>query len=117
MKNRNKRNLNRELRKKRIRARIQGTAKQPRLSVFRSNQYTYAQLIDDVNQKTIVSASTKTLKEKVAKTKLAEKLGEMIADKAKKEGIQTVVFDRGAYQYHGRVKAVAEAARKAGLKL
>ena len=117
MKTRLNRNINRALRQKRVRSRVQGTATKPRLTIFRSNKFTYAQLIDDAAGKTLASASTKTMKEKAPKAKLAEKLGEIIAEKAKKAGISTAVFDRGAYQFHGRVKAVAEAARKGGLKL
>jgi len=117
MRTRLTRNLNRALRQTRVRSRVRGTAKKPRLTVFRSNKFTYAQLIDDVAGKTIAAASTKAMKEKGAKAKLAEKLGAEIAEKAKKAGVTTGVFDRGAYQFHGRVKAVAEAARKAGLKL
>lgn len=91
-----------------------------RLSVFRSNVHIYAQLIDDTKRSTIVSASTldKDLKGKVLKTgdiKAAEAVGKLIAERATKEGIKEVVFDRGGYLYHGRVKALAEAARAGGL--
>lgn len=107
-------------RKKRTRSRIFGTAEKPRLSVFRSNRFAYVQLIDDRAGKTLVSASTKELPasqiKKIPKAKQAELLGEIIAKKALAQKIKTAVFDRGAYTYHGRVKAVAEAARKSGLK-
>lgn len=99
-------------------AKIFGTLEKPRLSVFRSNIYTYAQLIDDLNRKTLVSASTHELKkEKGSKTRGAESLGELIAKKALENKISTAVFNRGNYAYHGRVKAVAEGARKGGLKI
>jgi|SRR3989344_6703278 len=104
-----KQNLRRELRKRRVRAVISGTLNRPRLSVFRSNKFTYAQLIDDTAGKTIVSASTRDLKEKDKKSVLASKLGEVLAEKAKKAGIKNAVFDRGQYRFHGRVKALAEA--------
>jgi len=97
-------------RHKKIRAKISGTAKVPRLSVFKSNQYIYVQLIDDDKGKTIVSAKGKlSIKE-------AKKAGELIAKKAREKKIEKVVFDRGGYGYHGRVKAVAEGAREGGLK-
>ncbi len=112
-----KRNFNRELRKRRSRAKIFGTADRPRLSVFRSNRYTYAQLIDDSKGHTLASASTKELK-KGAKTKTgqAKFLGELVAEKAKRLGVKSVVFSRGFYKFHGRIKAIAESAREAGLK-
>lgn len=113
-----KRALNRAFRKRRTRAKIFGTADQPRLSVFRSNRYTYVQLINDRSACTVAAASTKELASKKGKkTELAKSLGELIAEKAKKLGIKTAVFSRGAYQYHGRVKAVAEGAREGGLKI
>lgn len=108
-----------ERRKARVRAKIVGTKARPRLSVYRSNQGIYAQLIDDAAKKSIVSASwkevTKNQEKKMTKTEIAEKLGECIAQKAKSHKISTIVFDRSGYKYHGRVKAVAEAARKNGL--
>ena len=113
-----KRNINRIFRKKRSRAQVLGTAERPRLSVFRSNRYTYVQLIDDVAGKTLVSASTQSLEKQVkAKTNQAKQLGEIIAKKAKEAGIKIAVFHRGSYKFHGRVKAVAEGAREGGLKL
>jgi len=101
-------------------AKIFGTLEKPRLSVFRSNIYTYAQLIDDLNGKTLASASTnefKKVKTKISKIKEAESLGELIAKKALEGKIMSAIFNRGNYAYHGRVKAVAEGARKGGLKI
>lgn len=99
-----------------MRAKIKGTADRPRLSVFRSNYYTYAQLIDDLNQKTLAAVSSRGLP-KLTKIKAAEKVGELIAEKARTLGIKKAVLDRGPYKYHGRVKAVAEGARQKGLKI
>ena len=101
--------------KHRVRNKISGTADRPRMSVFRSNKQIYVQIIDDEAAKTLVAASSLGL-EKMAKCEQAAKVGELIAEKAIKAGIETVVFDRNGYLYHGRVKEVAEAARKAGLK-
>jgi len=105
---------------KRIRKKITGTKERPRLSVYRSLKNIYAQLIDDENNTTILTCSTqqKELKEKVKGNNInaATLLGELIAKGAKDKGIEKVVFDRGGYLYHGRIKAVAEAARKGGLK-
>lgn len=105
---------NRQARKRRVRAKVSGTAGRPRLSIFRSLLQISAQLIDDETGKTLASASTKDLKAK-ANIEGAKKLGEDIAKKAKTAKISTVVFDRNSYQYHGRVKAVADAARESGL--
>jgi len=105
---------NRLARKRRVRAKVSGTAARPRLSIFRSLLQISAQLIDDESGKTLAMASTKELKEK-ANIDGAKKLGEAIAAKAKDKKISTIVFDRNSYQYHGRVKAVADAARDAGL--
>ncbi len=114
-------NKTRLRRKNRSRAKIYGTVEKPRLSVFRSNRYTYVQLIDDKIGKTLVSASTQELminnKQQTTKKDLAGKLGELIAKKAAGKGIGKAVFNRGNYKYHGRVKAVAEGARKGGLQL
>ena len=103
--------------KRRIRKKIFGTNELPRLSVFRSNKQIYAQLIDDLTGKTIVSAGS--LKEKVNKegnkTNQATAVGKLIAEKAQKAGISSVVFDRNGYLYHGRVKSLADAAREGGL--
>ena len=106
----------RDRRKKRVRAGISGTVDHPRMSVFRSNQFCYVQLIDDVEGKTLVSASTKELNHKGTKVSACVALGELIAKKAQEKGIKKVVFDRGGNKYHGRVKAIAEAARTAGLE-
>jgi large subunit ribosomal protein L18 len=100
----------------RIRSRVTGTAQKPRLSVFRSNKFIYAQLIDDVAGTTLVSTSSRALTEKVAKGDSSVLVGKAIAEKAIASGIVEVVFDRGGYLYHGRVKALAEGAREAGLK-
>jgi large subunit ribosomal protein L18 len=134
-------------RKRRARAKIFGTGEKPRLSIFRSNRYIYVQLIDDKTGKTLISASTYELSksekpaspkdsvdkpaagparfalrsmaggQKAKKQELAGKLGELIAKKAIEKNIKKAVFDRGKYKYHGRIKAVAEAARKGGLQL
>lgn len=104
--------------KKRIRKTIVGTTEKPRLSVFRSNKEIYAQIIDDVNHVTLASASSLNNKEaqKGTKKDSAQVVGKEIADKAKKAGIESVVFDRNGYLYHGRVKSLADAAREGGLK-
>ncbi len=101
--------------KYRVRSKISGTAERPRMSVFRSNKQIYVQIIDDEAAKTLVSASSLGM-EKMNKTEQAAKVGVLVAEKAIKAGYDTVVFDRNGYLYHGRVKQVAEAARKAGLK-
>ncbi len=129
----------RGIRHKRIRAKIKGTAQRPRFSVFRSNRYVYAQLIDDEKSKTLVSASSQEIKKSRAKTKtqtkvkskkekessttqrgekiaVAFEVGKLAAKKALKKNIKKIVFDRGGYKYHGRIKAVAEGAREGGLK-
>lgn len=105
----------RQARKRRIRARVNGDAARPRLTVYRSLAQMSVQVIDDVTGKTLAAASTKELK---AKPNLegAKKLGEAIAKKAKDAKIETVVFDRNSYKYHGRIQALADAAREAGLK-
>jgi large subunit ribosomal protein L18 len=103
----------------RIRRTIKGTADSPRLAVFRSNKQIYAQLIDDVAGNTIVAASSrdKSLEgKKVTKTEQAKLVGSLIGEKAKEVGVDSVKFDRGGFVYHGRVKALAEAARETGLK-
>ena len=104
------------LRKGRVRAKISGTAERPRLTVTISNLHVSAQLIDDVAQKTLVSATTVGSKAKGSKTELAAKIGIEIAKKAKKAKINTVVFDRNGRQYAGRLHALADAARKEGLE-
>lgn len=110
-------NVVRQRRHARVRAKISGTATCPRLSVYRSNAHIHAQLIDDVNGVTLVSSSSVALKlENGGNIAAASKVGEDIAKKALAAGIETIVFDRSGYIYHGRIKAVAEAAREAGLK-
>jgi len=132
-------------RHRKIRTRVEGTAKTPRLCVFRSNKHTYAQLIDDLKREVILSSSdlefkisgskdTKKSKPRTGlknkdlerkkekgdagrKVSLSYKVGELIAEKALKTGIKKIVFDRGGYKYHGRVKALAEGVRSAGIKL
>ena len=101
--------------KTRIRGKISGTAQRPRMSVFRSNKGIYVQVIDDLAGRTLVAASSKGL-EGGTKSEIAARVGEEIAKKAKEAGIETVVFDRTGYLFHGRVKSLADAARNAGLK-
>jgi large subunit ribosomal protein L18 len=111
--------LNRQKIHWRIRKQIQGTAKKPRLSVFRSNSDIYAQLIDDNTGHTLVAANSRqkdVAAQKVPKTEQSKIVGQLIAQKALALGIDTCVFDRSGYLYHGRVKAVAEGARAGGLK-
>lgn len=122
--------VGRERRKLRIRRKISGTAEQPRLTVFRSTKHIYAQVVDDVTGKTLAHASTltKSVKgsvgpsarsagaEKATKIDAAKLVGHAIADALKQKGIQKVVFDRNGYLYHGRIRALADAAREAGLK-
>lgn len=107
---------NRDLRKKRIRSKIKGTAEKPRLSVFRSNRCFYAQLIDDMKGSTLCAVSYGSDKQNGNKTLSAKNLGLSLAKKASEKKIKTVVFDRSGYKYHGRVKTFAEAARKGGLE-
>ncbi|HPZ74733.1 MAG TPA: 50S ribosomal protein L18 [Candidatus Pacearchaeota archaeon] len=106
----------RDRRHKRVRAKIKGTNMRPRLSVFRSNTHISCQLINDNEGKTIINADDKEIKEKGKKTDIAFEVGKLIAKKGKEKGIEKVVFDRGYYRYHGRVKALAEGARKGGLQ-
>lgn len=101
---------------KKIRSRVSGTEARPRLAVFRSNRYMYAQLIDDVRGVTIVSASDLSLSDKMNKVERAKVVGKSLADAAKKANISSVVFDRGGFSYRGRVAALASAAREAGLQ-
>ena len=101
--------------KTRIRGKISGTAQRPRMTVFRSNKAIYVQLIDDLAGKTLCAASSKGIAEGT-KCEISEKVGEAIAKKAMEMGITEVVFDRNGYLFHGRVKSLADAARKAGLK-
>lgn len=105
--------------KSRIRKVVSGTETRPRLAVFRSNKDIYAQVIDDVSGKTLAAASSRD-KDVVAtkgnKTEMATLVGKVVAERAVKAGINTISFDRGGYQYHGRVKSLAEGAREGGLK-
>ncbi|MCL6516884.1 50S ribosomal protein L18 [Alicyclobacillus sp.] len=115
------RNLARKRRHLRVRKRIEGTPARPRLNVYRSNKHIYAQVIDDEHGRTVVSASTldKELREAVANgatVEAARKVGELVAKRALEKGVKSVVFDRGGYLYHGRVRALADAAREAGLE-
>jgi len=111
----------RRIRHKRIRKHITGTAERPRLCVFRSSRHIYAQIIDDESGHTLVCASTleKELRDQIKgirKTKEAAAIGKLIAQRELEKGIKSVVFDRGGYKYHGRVKALADASREAGLE-
>ena len=105
-------------RHKRVRGKISGTAERPRLNVFRSKANIYAQIIDDVTGNTLVAASTveKAFEGNGGNCDAAKKIGAVVAERALQKGIEEVVFDRGGYIYHGRVKALAEGAREAGLK-
>lgn len=102
----------------RVRKRIRGTAERPRLAVYRSNRYIYAQVINDVDGNTIAAASSQEsdLRSERLNVETAEKVGEILASRAKEAGVDSVVFDRGGYKFHGRIKALAEAARKQGLE-
>ena len=102
--------------KKRVRGKVQGTSECPRLSVYRSNKQIYAQIIDDIDGNTLASASSLKIEDKLPKKEIAAKVGELIAGKAKEAGVEKVSFDRNGYLYHGRVRELANAARKAGLK-
>ena len=108
----------RERRHKRVRGKIVGSAERPRLVVFRSNRGIEAQLVDDLEGKTLAAASWLNLKKsfKGSKSEQAAEVGKLLAPNAKKANVDTVVFDRGGYLYHGRVKALADAAREGGLK-
>ncbi len=111
----------REKRKKRIRRKVNGTAQRPRLTVFRSSNNLYAQMVDDTQNKILLTVSTldKDIKSKVkntGNTDAAKVLGKLLAERATKKGYKEAVFDRSGYLFHGRVKALAEAAREAGLK-
>ena len=108
----------RERRHRRVRGKVAGTAERPRLAVFRSNKGIFAQLVDDEAGRTLAAASWLGVKKgfKGDKTEQATEVGKTLAEAAKKAGIEAVVFDRGGYLYHGRVKALAEGAREGGLK-
>ena len=103
---------------KRIRRKLAGSSERPRLAVFRSVAHIYAQVIDDTRGTTLVSASSvdKSAKTNGGNIAAAKAIGKLVAERAKEKGIKSVVFDRGGYQYHGRVKALADAAREAGLE-
>lgn len=114
-------NANRIARHQRVRKTVKGTPERPRLNVYRSTNNIYVQIVDDINRITLVSASTidKELKGTLSSTSnkdAAKKVGELAAKRALEKGIDTVVFDRGGYIYHGRIQELAEAAREAGLK-
>jgi large subunit ribosomal protein L18 len=104
-------------RRRRVRAKVHGTADRPRLSVFRSNRGVFAQLIDDDSARTVASVSwTEPELRKLKAAEQARRAGGLLAERAKQSGVETCVFDRGGYQYHGRVKALAEGAREGGLE-
>ncbi|KGP72475.1 50S ribosomal protein L18 [Pontibacillus yanchengensis] len=112
-------NAVRKKRHSRVRKKVAGTPERPRLNVYRSNKHIYAQLIDDVNGVTVSSASTVENDlnlENTGNVEAAAKIGELVAKRAQDNGFKTIVFDRGGYLYHGRVKALADAAREAGLE-
>jgi large subunit ribosomal protein L18 len=108
--------LKHQLRKGRVRSRITGTEQRPRLNVFRSNSHIYAQVIDDLTGKTLAASSSELIKATGKKVDQAVLVGKDIAVKAVAKGVKVVVFDRGGYRYHGRVKALADAAREGGLQ-
>jgi large subunit ribosomal protein L18 len=113
----NKRNAIRQRIHARIRVKLSGTVERPRLNVYRSLNHIYAQVIDDQKRETIVSASTLALKAKTGgNVAAAKEVGKAIAERAVEKGIKSVVFDRGGFLYHGRIKALADAAREAGLE-
>ena len=105
-------------RRRRVRAKVRGTAERPRLSVFRSNRGIQAQLIDDVRGHTLAAVSwTEDDLKSLGRSEQAKKAGELLAERGKAAGVETAVFDRGGYRFHGRVKALADGARESGLKL
>jgi len=105
-------------RRRRVRAKVRGSAERPRVSVFRSNRGIFAQLIDDDAGRTLAAVNwTEPDLRELAPTEQAHRAGELLAERAKAAGVQVVVFDRGGYRYHGRVKALAEGAREGGLTL
>ena len=113
------RQVARERRHRRVRKKVRGTAARPRLAVFRSNKHIYAQVIDDVSGVTLASASTieKSFDGATATVDAAKQVGALLGERAKGAGVETVVFDRGGFSYHGRVAAIADGAREAGLTL
>jgi len=102
----------------RVRKKVRGTLDRPRLAVFRSNRYIYAQLIDDTKGHTIVAASSQErgLRDRRLTVETAAEVGRLLAERAKEAGVSSVVFDRGGFKYHGRIKALADAVREAGLE-
>ena len=105
-------------RRRRVRAKVVGTAERPRVSVFRSNRGIHAQLVDDIAARTLAAVSwTESTLRGLKPMEQAGKAGELLAERAKSAGVESAVFDRGGYQYHGRVKAVADGAREAGLAI
>ncbi len=107
----------RQRRRYRVRSKVSGTAERPRLSVYRSNRGVFAQLIDDIDGRTLAAANwTEPELKELRGTEQAKKAGELLAERAKKAGVETCVFDRSGYRYHGRVKALAEGAREGGLE-
>ena len=116
-----KKYIARKMRKKRVRKKIMGTSERPRLAVFRSLKHIYTQIIDDQNAITLVAASTlspqlKSSLSTAGNVNAAREVGQLIASKAKERKIESIVFDRGGYPYHGRIQGLAEAAREGGLK-
>jgi large subunit ribosomal protein L18 len=112
-------NAVRRKRHARVRAKLSGTSTRPRLNVFRSNQHIYAQVIDDMNGVTLASASTLDKEfslDSTSNVEAAQKVGELVAKRAVEKGITSVIFDRGGYLYHGRIQALADAARENGLQ-
>jgi large subunit ribosomal protein L18 len=112
-----KKRLHREKRRKRVRRKVVGTVQRPRLSVYRSNIHTYAQLVDDYAGHTLAAADSREVGEAKNRTEAAREVGELVARRAAEAGIEEVVFDRGGNKYHGRVAALAEGARSGGLRL
>ncbi|MDP3984016.1 MAG: 50S ribosomal protein L18 [Acidimicrobiia bacterium] len=107
----------RQQRHRRVRKTMQGTAARPRLAVYRSNRYIYAQIIDDSSGRTMAAASSQeqAMREHTLTVAIATEVGKLLAERAKAAGVEAVVFDRGGFTYHGRIKALADAAREAGL--
>lgn len=105
-------------RRARVRKRVRGTSERPRLAVFRSNRYIYAQVIDDLEGRTIAAASSQEsdLRSERLNVDIAAKVGELVATRAKEAGVSSVVFDRGGFKFHGRIRALADAAREQGLE-
>ena len=116
MNNNKKKLAKRIIRHRRVRSRVTGSGTKPRLAVFRANRHIYAQLIDDETGKTLAAAASSEIKTKGKKGEVATEVGKLIATKAAAKNITAVVFDRGGFAYHGRVKALAEGAREGGLK-